>query len=100
MAKLTKREAGILGRYARGLDPVDPEVLERLADHILDTGARRKVQVEYPFLTERQRRTRLSKEVPLGSLIELVSANPAARFPIGGTPVDPADWRGDLEEAA
>lgn len=100
MAKISKRDAGILGRYASGLDPVDSEFLERLADHILDTGARRKVPFEYPFLTERQRRARLSKEVPMGSLIELVSANPAARFPIGGAPIDPAEWRGDLEDAA
>lgn len=99
--KLTKHEVSILGRYASGLVPVDPRVLEAMADRLLETGSRHKRLVEYPVLSERQRRRRLAKEVPLGGLIELVSANPAARFPIGSTPFDPRDWQHvEWEDAA
>lgn len=99
--KLTKRDACILGRYAQGLEPVDPRVLEAMADRLLEAGARQKSRLEYPILSPRQRRSRLAREVPLGGLIELVSANPAARFPIGSTPFDPRDWQNvEWEEAA
>ena len=99
--KLTRRDACILGRYAQGLEPADPKVLEAMADRLLETGARQKRNVEYPVLSERQRRRRLAKEVPLGGLIELVSANPAARFPIGSVRFDARDWRGaEWEDAA
>lgn len=91
--KLTKRDACILGRYAQGLEPVNPKVLEAMADRLLGASDRQKRSLEYPFLSERQRRSRLAKEVPLGGLIELVSANPAARFPIGTKLVDPRDWQ-------
>ncbi len=99
--KLTKRDACILGRYAQGLEPVNPRVLEAMADRLLDLASKQKRLVEYPVLSERQRKRRLAKEVPLGGLIELVSANPAARFPIGSTPFDPRDWQHvEWEEAA
>lgn len=99
--KLTKDEVARLGRISKGQEPSDPRVLEAMADRLLQVGAKQKRQTDYPILTERQRRRRLAKEVPLGGLIELVSANPAARFPIGAQPLSPAEWRalhGDGEE--
>lgn len=88
--KLTKDEVAKLGRIAKGQEPADPRVLEQMADRLLQSSrSGRKLRLDYPWLTDRQRRSRIAKEVPLGGLIELVSTDPAARFharvPVGAS---------------
>lgn len=100
--KLTKDEVARLGRIGQGQEPADPRVLEAMADRLLQADRRgRKLDTEYPWLTERQRQRRIAKEVPLGGLIELVSTDPAARFSCARVPVGAGRCElGDDEAAA